>query len=106
MDLLQEIAIRAQSDGACTLEWPTLCTSGCGVGGLEDVPGENDVQKLRAWAERQSLFMDFHLENTGFTISTVTFWKRRQAGGHVVAPPTGAAEDHRGSQVDQVVGGS
>lgn len=106
MNLLHEMAIRAKSDGACTLEWPTLINSIYTEGGLQDIPGESDIQKLRAWADRQSLYMDFDLESKGFTISTITFWNRRQSAGHTVAGLSVAAQDHSGSDVDHVVGGS
>jgi hypothetical protein len=81
MSLLHEIAAAAKWDGTCTLKWSTLSSTISIEGGLEDLPGKNEVQKLEAWAEREGLFMDFDVEFSGCTshIRTVTFWNNPHA---------------------------
>jgi hypothetical protein len=95
MSLLHELTIRAKWDGECTLEWAALRNSISSEACLVDVPGKSDIQKLRAWAERQGLLMDFDLHFAGCTseIRTVTFWNPRQTVDHEDAGPSGAAED-------------
>ncbi len=75
MSLLHETAIKAKWDGACTLEWATLQSSLPDEPSLQDIPGKSDFQKLKTWAERQDLLLDFDVQLVGFTASirTVTF---------------------------------
>ncbi len=91
MDLLHEIAVRAKWEGTCTLEWPSLRGSVSSDGCLEDVPGKNLIQKLKAWAEQQGLLMDFDVQFSGCTshIHTVTFWNNPQTNGRAYARPSG-----------------
>ncbi len=75
MSLLHEMTVRAKWDGQCTLEWRALRDSLLGESGLENLAGENELQKLNAWAAGEGLVMDFEVELVGCTssISSVTF---------------------------------
>ena len=94
MSFLHEIATRAKWGGACTLDWVPLRNSISSDGCLEDLPGTSYIQKLKAWAERERLLMDFDLCFAGFTseIRTVTFWNPRQTVAQAEAGQPGAAE--------------
>lgn len=95
MSFLHEIAVRARYDGSFTQEWPTIRSALCREGGLRNIPGKSDIQKLKTWAERQGLLMDFDMESVGFmsAIRSVTFSNAGEAAVQGGGEQTGAAEE-------------
>jgi len=64
-------------DGAFDVEWTTMRNFISHQEGLENIPGKSEMDKLKTWAESESLLMDFELEEQGFTtgIRRVTFFQ-------------------------------
>ncbi len=86
MGLLHEIEVRAKCEGEYTLEWAILQRFIPAELSREDLSGTSDFLKLKAWAERQGLLVDFDVELVSFMaeIRTVTF--RNRATHHLLRP--------------------
>ena len=87
MSILNQMATRAKREGVCTLEWARLRNVIPNEVCLRGIPGRSELQKLRAWAERQGLRMDFDLNFKSFIseISSVTFRDPAYKHGHANA---------------------
>ncbi len=94
MSILHEIAVRAKFDGAVGLEWGEIRRPVSDELCLQNLPGDSDVERLKVWAQRQGLLMDFEVEVGGFSseIGAVTFWNNPQAAEDGVAGQVAAAE--------------
>ncbi len=76
--LLQIAAVRAKWDGYFSSDWNTIRCSLPREDCLQSVPGKNEMQKLKTWAQRQGLLMDFEVQTRGFSteIHAITFYSR------------------------------
>lgn len=107
VSLLHEIAVRAKWDGFFTQEWSTIRSYVFRDGSLVNYPGDNNMQKLNAWANSEGLVMGFDMEFGGFSseIRSVTFWNPEHAYASAMtpAPEDGEVADPTGqpSETDQ-----